>query len=349
MHRLLVGLTATCAFAGAASAQSSVTVYGSIDVGMTKGNGGTAPNSGANGTSTNVTQKQARASRLGFRGNEDLGGGLSVQFHLEHRFTPNTGAAATPFFAGRSYVQISSVDLGRIYMGREFAPAVWAAVTGDPFGFDGLATISGEQYAGFTSSSINAHRTANAIGYRSPKWGGFSGVLAFSRGEDLEPNTSSAYVEYADGPFYAGIAYQKGSGGPLPLLVGTSVFNTTLSYDLGWVKPILHYAKSQTSGGALHHSFFSVGAIAPVGSGLVRAVVGKVTPDDANTTANRGLGAGNGTQTKFGFGYEHFLSKRTSLYADLSHARKTGTVGNQPNGPRFSSNTAYALGVRHAF
>src|SRR6185503_18517156 len=148
MKKSLLALAVLGAFAGAASAQSSVTIYGSLDLAVTKGNGGTAANNGANGTSEAWIMKQSASSRLGFRGNEDLGGGLSAQFQIEHRFTPDDGAAANPFWAGRSYVQLTSAAAGSVYLGREYDPAFWPAVKSDPFGWDGVGQISSLQYAG---------------------------------------------------------------------------------------------------------------------------------------------------------------------------------------------------------
>src|SRR5215216_3180015 len=127
MKKSLLALAVLGAFAGAASAQSSVTIYGSLDMALMKGNGGTAPNPGALGTSKAYNVAQSNSSRLGFRGNEDLGGGLSAQFQIEHRFHPDDGAvpATQPFWMGRSYVQLSSATLGRVYLGREYGPAFW--------------------------------------------------------------------------------------------------------------------------------------------------------------------------------------------------------------------------------
>src|SRR5687768_14930528 len=138
MKRSLLALAVLGAFASAASAQSSVTIYGRIDQGITKGNGGTAANQGANGTSEAWQIKQSSGSRLGFRGNEDLGGGLSAQFLIEHRFTPDNGAADATFWAGGSYVQLTSAAAGSVYLGRWYVPAFWVANKTDPFGWDGV-------------------------------------------------------------------------------------------------------------------------------------------------------------------------------------------------------------------
>src|SRR6187551_782694 len=95
MKRSLIALAVLGAFAGAASAQSSVTIYGSVDMAVAKGDGGTAGNNGGGAGGADVwSLQQSNANRLGFRGNEDLGGGLSAQFQIEHRFNADTGATA---------------------------------------------------------------------------------------------------------------------------------------------------------------------------------------------------------------------------------------------------------------
>ena len=87
------------------------------------------------------TVQQSAGSRLGFRGNEDLGGGLSAQFQIEHRFSPDTGLPAQTFWGGRSYVQLTNAGAGSVYLGRDYSPAFWPAVKSDPFGWDGVGQI----------------------------------------------------------------------------------------------------------------------------------------------------------------------------------------------------------------
>ena len=201
MKKSLLALAVLGAFAGTASAQSSVTIYGLLDLAVTKGNGGTAAttvvggqtsgnvtvtNPGANGTSEAWIMKQSASSRLGFRGNEDLGGGLSAQFQIEHRFTPDDGAAAAVFWAGRSYVQLTSAAAGSVYLGREYDPAFWPAVKSDPFGWDGVGQISSLQYAGYNDAGSGSQvRTSNTVGYKSPNLGGLTVQAAVALGLSL--------------------------------------------------------------------------------------------------------------------------------------------------------------------
>ena len=83
MKKTLIALAAVAA-TSAAFAQSSVTVYGKVDIGISNAIGGAAK--------AETGLNEAAGSRLGFRGTEDLGGGLKANFILEHRFQPDSGA-----------------------------------------------------------------------------------------------------------------------------------------------------------------------------------------------------------------------------------------------------------------
>ena len=253
MKKSLLALAVLGAFAGAASAQSSVTIYGSLDLAVTKGNGGTAANNSANGLSKAWIEKQSNGSRLGFRGNEDLGGGLSAQFQIEHRFTPDNGAAANPFWAGRSYVQLSSATAGRVYLGREYTPAFWPAVKSDPFGWDGVAQAGSTMWAGYltpadlSTGASTGVRSSNTVGYKSPNMGGLTAQVAVGLGEAVVGRTTGFNVEYGAGPIYAAMGYEKISGGPIAGADGNSLVNFAFHYDLGMVKPILYYSRDRKS------------------------------------------------------------------------------------------------------
>jgi predicted porin len=333
MKKSLLALAVLGAFAGAASAQSSVTIYGSLDLAVTKGNGGTAANNSANGLSKAWIEKQSNGSRLGFRGNEDLGGGLSAQFQIEHRFTPDNGAAANPFWAGRSYVQLSSATAGRVYLGREYTPAFWPAVKSDPFGWDGVGQMGSDMWAGYLTNS--GVRVPNTVGYKSPNLSGFTAQAAVGLGEGATARANGFNAEYAAGPIYAAMGYEKLTHGGTT--DGNSVVNLAFHYDLGMVKPILYYARGKTNAGTVTNKYLMLGALAPIGGGTLKAAYGRLTPDAAV--------ANNGTQTKLGLGYDYPLSKRTNVYADLGMGRKN--QGNSAAG--FTNNTAYALGVKHTF
>jgi predicted porin len=354
MKKSLLALAVLGAFAGAASAQSSVTIYGQIDQGITKGNGGTAPNTGANGTSEAWQLKQAHGSRLGFRGNEDLGGGLSAQFLIEHRFAPDTGqvnpsaVTANPnFWDGGSYVQLTSAAAGSVYFGRWYTPAFWIALKTDPFGWDGVAQVGSKAWAGFLSPTTNGGgvRTTNTVGYKTPNLGGFTANAAVGLGEGNVGRDTGFNAEYTAGPIYAGVGYEKVSGsGVLAAgqvatgnsVDGNSLVNFGFAYNFGVVRPIVYFGRSKTGVGSVNtNKLVEVALTAPIGPGVLKAMVLRLTPQDEKK------------ETKIGVGYDYFLSKRTRLYADFAQAKKTGVVTTP--GTSYTNNRAYNLGVRHDF
>ena len=353
MKKSLLALAVLGAFAGAASAQSSVTIYGSLDEAVAKGNGGTAPNPGTPSNSKAWQLIQSNGSRLGFRGNEDLGGGLSAQFQIEHRFTPEDGNAATPFWAGRSYVQLSSASAGRVYLGREYTPAFWPAVKSDPFGWDGVGQEGSKMWAGFlTPTNIagavgsSGVRSSNTVGYKSPNWGGFTVNAAVALGEGVVGRDNGLNAEYGAGPIYAAFGYEKITGAGLApgINAGNSLVNFAFHYDFGVVKPIFYYARAKINASAapsLTNKFISIAALAPIGGGTLKAAYYRFTPDDN--------AAANGRETKLGIGYDYPLSKRTNLYADAGIARKADNVtAGVVTGTSTNSNV-YAFGVKHTF
>ena len=339
MKKSLLALAVLGAFAGAASAQSSVTIYGVLDLAVTKGNGGTAPNPGANGLSTAYLMKQSAASRLGFRGSEDMGGGLSAQFQIEHRFTPDDGVAATPFWAGRSYVQLTSAAVGSIYMGREYGPEFWPAVKVEPFGWDGVGQNSSMQYAGFTTvlNGASSVRTSNTGGFKSRSFGGLTAQVAVSLGEGVAGagRVVSGNLEYAGGPVYAGLGIAKISTGTND---GHQLVNLGATYDLGFIKPAVYFAQSKVgAAGSVTGRDVMLGLTAPIGAGKLKFAFNRLDPNTAvgNTTL------ANSQSSKIGIGYDYALSKRTGVYVDFGQGKSQFAAS--------TNNRAAAVGMKHTF
>jgi len=366
MKKSLLALAVLGAFAGAASAQSSVTIYGSLDLGIAKSNGGTAGNNGGaagNGAQAKAyTLQSANAPRLGFRGNEDLGGGLSAQFQIEHRFNVDNGQTNNLgiFWQGRSYLQLSSAAAGRIYLGRDYGAAFWPAVKSDPFGWDGVGQMGTDMYAGYRTPNpvvlnglaaatvtnpagsagfANNVRTANTIGYKSPSWGGLTLQAFTSLGENIVGRTDGFNVEYGAGPIYAAMGYERvkgeGNGNVVSSVAmaansrdGDYLANFAFHWDFGIVKPMLYYARAHVDATNTTNSYWSLGALAPIGPGTLKAAYGMNDNDLANTD-----------RQKFAIGYDYPFSKRTNLYLD---------VGIQ-KGDNLSSNTTWSLGAKHTF
>ena len=352
MKKSLLALAVLGAFAGTAAAQSSVTIYGVLDMSIAKRNDCSpcAVNPGAPGSEA-WTMQQSTTSRLGFRGNEDLGGGLSAQFQIEHRFNPDTGAQnQTPFWNGRSYVQLTSASAGAVYLGREYTPAFWVQLKSDPFGNDGVGqTGVGINWAGYMTPDAasgvttvpqanwpagGSARSSNTIGYKTPNMGGLTANVAVSLAETTGQGRGVGFnAEYAAGPIYAGLGYEKINDGSAD---GNGVVNLAFHYNLGFIKPMIYFAKGDV--GTLSNKVVLLSATAPLGNGVVKFGVSRLTLDLPSTAAED-------THTKIGLGYNYNLSKRTNLYFDLGSATGVASIA----GVKGERSTAYAVGVRHTF
>ena len=204
MNRTYIALAVLAASAGAASAQSSVTIYGIADAGLVRESGGTA------GTMTKLTSGVGSASRLGFRGTEDLGGGWTANFTLESGVKVDTGESdvAGSIFNRQAFVGLKN-NLGALTLGRQYAPYyITVSTVADPFG---------TSYAGTAKNLLptagNNTRTSNTVLYTSPVVNGFSGELAYSLGEQAGSNSAGrqmgAALAYANGPLNVRLGYNN--------------------------------------------------------------------------------------------------------------------------------------------
>ncbi|AWW45449.1 porin [Polynucleobacter paneuropaeus] len=202
MKKSLLALAAVGAFASAAQAQSSVTVYGILDMGLVGGNN-TATQGGAYNTTTGPTkttglgiaQSAESTSRLGFKGNEDLGGGTSAVFTMEVAFAPSattTATSQTPFYYTRqAFVGVKKNGVGSLLAGTQNTTIYDAVLTSDPSGVNNmggnLVTLgaigpqgqagtstggSASQYGLANNSAYNT-RVENALQFKSDTFSGF--------------------------------------------------------------------------------------------------------------------------------------------------------------------------------
>jgi predicted porin len=334
MKSPLFTAAALAVIAGAASAQSSnVTIYGIVDAGVIKMNNGTSI--GMNPGAGNVNQwnvKSGAAPRLGFRGAEDLGGGLTALFHLEHRFNMDDGATASPFWAGRSVVGLRSASLGEVHLGRDYQPAFWPAVAVDPWGWDTIGQM-GRAYTwanyagGDPAPTAPGIRDANTVNYKTPDLNGFTamGSVALGEGGATRGRAIGANAIYASGPIYVGFGYDTAKH-----TTGTAdarLMLVSAAYDFGIARVSGVIARSRSTANVDSKSFV-LGARIPVGSGQARVAYGRLDSDGANNTA-----------TKVSVGYFYSLSKRTTLYADLGTAKQDTRT----------RSTGTDVGIKHTF
>ena len=219
MKKSLFAVAAVTAFAGAAQAQSSVTVYGLLDAGYVGGNSKTV---GAAGVTTKQTisqfgQNQEQTSRLGFKGTEDLGGGASAFFTVEMGLTPQNpalgGATAKDGFQGTDQNGGSSIDnrqsfaglkkngIGQFAFGRQYTPIFNAGAATDASQYANVAGnviylspgITADANSGQASGYSFTNRASNAITASSDKFAGFgvNGMYALNNSNATVTNPTS--------------------------------------------------------------------------------------------------------------------------------------------------------------
>lgn len=325
MKKSLIALAALTAFAGAASAQSSVTLYGRVDLSVNKGVGQQAKGI-SNGS----------GSRFGVRGVEDLGGGLAGVFQVEHRFNADTGAdssAGVRFWGARSIVGLKG-GFGQVVLGREYTTAfLQSQLAADPWGWD--TVVSGANGTGLnqliTGGSIARVRNDSSVTYNGT-FAGLSIGAQIAEATDTINNFQNKpinfAISYAAGPLSAALGYER-TGQEAAATAKWTTINA--AYNLGAVKIGGFFGTGNTAANAKHRSVM-VTAVAPLGAGELRASVGQLTADPAGAVGKSTVAKG------FGLGYHYSLSKRTTIYADV--VRNTAAAAQK---------SGYDLGVKHNF
>ncbi|MEJ1165520.1 porin [Variovorax sp. CCNWLW186] len=381
-------LTAIAALAvtGLASAQSSVTLFGVIDAGVTY------QSATSRDATTGLSSKQSKwslansgynSSRLGFRGTEDLGGGLAASFWLEAPITNDDGASGVSTFNRRSTVSLSG-GFGELRLGRDYTATFWNDTVFDPFGTNGSGTNVISTVNGSTGlNNANYVRASNMVGYfLPPNLGGFYGQVQYSLNEntktsatDLTAASSSSagrYVGsrfgYANGPLDVALAMGENVAADTTTLTRkVQTINLGASYDFGPVKLFGELSnvknKFELAAGNSRDSYngYLIGASMPVGAGLIRASYSMVRYNEGAA----GITGEDPRAQKLAIGYVHNLSKRTALYATVARvnnrndAAYTGslssasTTGYGSAGVGYTglprSSTGYDFGIRHAF
>lgn len=340
--------------AGTASAQSSVTLFGVIDNSLRN-----VDNSGV-GSSSTLASGGNTTSRFGFRGEEDLGGGLKAGFWLESGLDTGTGAVGADggLFNRRSTVSLIG-NFGEIRLGRDLNPSSAFTYLFDPFGVVGIGGSAAT--ARFVATTATAtkdtfYRNDNAISYFLPKMGGVYGHAMVAPGEnglESSPTTrarkyAGGRLGYANGPIDVAVSY-----GSTETDTTGGKFKTTGiggSYNFGVAKLISHYYLDELTAGtdAGKEKRFLLGVSVPVGAHEVRASY-------VRTDATGGSAAYDAYDAnKLALGYVHNLSKRTALYGTLARISNKGDAkfaiaGGNTGMAAGGKSTGYELGLRHSF
>jgi predicted porin len=318
---------------GAALAQSSVTVYGRLNVSAERQKDGD--------TTLNVLQNSA--SRIGFKGTEDLGGGLKASFLLEHGFNPDTGTQSqTAFWARESWVGLEG-GFGKVRLGNMGPTAAYFA-TAD--------YISMHNHDTGTSSDafyLYPGDVRNTIAYATPTIAGFSGEAQFGLKE--ANNTKNTFVlaaNYDAGPLHLGAGYVSAPSGLAtpPASDSHKEFGVRALYELGAFTVGAYYINNKIDDGAgnsLKRNAIRLSAMYAMGASEFHANFGKASNFKANGTTVDDTGA-----SQFTLGYNYNLSKRTKVYGFYTQvSNNDNAIYNVSNfGDKFSS---LAVGVRHNF
>jgi predicted porin len=323
----------------AASAQSSVTVFGVIDLNLTYARVGkvSSVTEGINGVSP---------SRLGFRGVEDLGDGYSAGFWLEGAILPDTGGSgAGGLFARRSTASLASRSWGELRLGRDYTPSFWNHANYSPFATDGVAG-SVNVVKGWPNGLGNARTQArdnNLVQYFLPDHlGGFYGSVQAAPGEGVDgQKTWGSRVGYGKGPFDAAFVISStdanGSKYRQTALGGTCDFTVVKLYADVFVQKLL--AQKQVVSMA--------GISVPVGpKGFF-----KLAYSNADM---RGAGVDDDDARMIGVGYDYHWSKRTQVYATYAHIANKGnaafvTTSDASTGVPGRNAQGIQAGINHAF
>ncbi|MBN8746060.1 Outer membrane porin protein 32 [Xylophilus ampelinus] len=383
MKKSLVALAAL-AVAGVASAQSSVTLFGIVDASISSVSNKSElyvanplayinnpfafyglPGS-IKSSKTGLNNSAYNSSRIGFRGTEDLGGGLAASFWLEAALSNDDGSVgggtafssnSTGMFNRRSTVSLSG-GFGELRLGRDYKPTFWNLTVFDPFGTNGSGTALIQKAAGLETSNV---RASNSIGYfLPPNLGGFYGQVQYAFHEQtkydnglqsaLNNNSRGGrYVGgrfgYANGPLDVAVAYGQQDNSS-NYLNGTDTnaknFNLGASYDFGAVKLFGQVAqiKQKVDYSGSNEPLFNpstkmtgylLGVTVPVGAGLIRASYGQVkTKIDQQALLFPSLftpAYEDPKANQLAIGYVHNLSKRTALYATGTYVRNKNGAG----------------------
>lgn len=340
MKKSLIAL-AVLAASGAALAQSSVTIYGRADLAV-----------GAQKTLNNSSESRMfdgglTTSRLGFRGTEDLGGGLKATFQLEQRINLSSGQYTnSTAFHGASTVGLSG-GFGQVRAGR--MTTVLDDVRALAYSsnvFDSSFTPASNGV--FSSGGDFTSRFRNMLRYDMPSMGGVYGGVnyAFEQNNVTSASGVTPVVTAVDDTLVGLMLGYK--AGPMNVVLGIQNEKTvneyvTLagSYDLGMASISAGYNTRKgvgtTAATTRKDKEFTIGVNVPVGMVILSAGY-------ATSETETAAGAKHQEADGFGLGATYALSKRTRAYAGY----RTHEVKNAA-GSKTADTQYYAVGIRHDF
>ena len=305
MKKSLIAL-AVLAASGAAMAQSSVTLYGVADVVIHKDKG----------VDTKMTSGGVSTSRLGFKGTEDLGGGLKANFKLEQKVDLTNGAANG--FGREAWLGLSG-GFGEVQMGNSYTAYDSVAGAADP----ALDANVIDPTAILASRGYNSNPYSN-IAYISPNFGGFQGYVSYSLPSDTK--VMSLGATYAAGPFAVAFGYQDESDRPL----GDKYTTINGSYDFGMAKLLAGWGKTKNG----DDKDYFIGLDVPVASNVVVSAGYAVSKPAAGDS-----------KKSVGIAAAYLLSKRTTAYVGYRNDNAAAVAFDPVKNP----DSRIGVGIKHTF
>ena len=344
---------------GLAAAQSSVTLFGIVDAVVQRGSGSVTDR-------TQLGSGGSSSSRIGFRGVEELGGGMSASFWLESGVNVDNGsglptstnnqASGTPAtlgggqgltFARRSTVSLAG-NWGETRLGRDYSAHYYRYIY-DPYGNNGVGAA--QAHVGSVASAI--HRVSNQIAYHLPSnLGGFYGLAEYHLGENAsnigatasDGNGGGLRIGWSSGP--VDVSVQRATTTYAGTATTGNITTTGFGgrYDFSQFSLMGAYYRDEVD--ATPTSFTARGGLIAsvwrVGEGEVKIMYSQY-----------GTNAGTSPETKkVSLGYLHNLSKRTALYGTYASVNNSGGATTALGGSTTAANqssSGFDLGVRHSF
>ncbi|MBN3851140.1 MULTISPECIES: porin [Burkholderiaceae] len=343
-----------------AHAQSSVTLYGILQSAVDFNHfSGTSSKPSSNGVF--LTNE---SSFVGFRGTEDLGGGLAATFKLETWTSLANGQSQVPnvFFATESYVGLAKNTLGTLQFGRQYTPALWLTYAADPFGRAQNGAIYNLTQQIPPRNPIRGFIPTqnNAIQYISPVLlGGLTIRLMYAPSGSASAPTNlgemtSASFDYRHGPLFVGGSYENARvAGSVASTTLATLSNTTYtmgaSYDFNIVKLFGYFLQNRLQTQNTLDAYM-VGVTIPIGLSVIKSSYEWRTIAHTESSGASVLAVG----------YYYPLSKRTVLFASYAHMHNSaGTAfGLWPSETAYNSQglpangmaiTSVELGIQHRF
>ncbi|VFR41290.1 outer membrane porin [plant metagenome] len=379
MKKTLLAAAVLAGFAGAAQAETSVTLYGIVDVGVgyQQVKGGGIDKASRVGLIDGVQS----GSRWGLRGSEDLGDGLRAIFTLESGFNSRTGSSGQGgrLFGRQATVGLAADSWGTLTIGRQ------TNVSSDFFGsIDPFAASYGQSHAGAAFGQIATLRYDNAVKYLTPSFGGFQvgALYSFDVNEGSTSGGSSGtgfQTNEKDRAINAGIRYVNG---PLNVAASYDRLNRRSSvsssddrinawlvggtYDFEVVKLALAYGQSKDGWIGAAAPALQSGSLASAGitsdyntyvyqndlkvKSYLVGLSAPIGPGNLFGSWHRadpnqdvgGVADSDSTQNTYSLGYTYDLSKRTNVYAYGSYSKNYAFLDDVKS-------TAVGVGLRHRF